>query len=254
VNRYDSAPMPRRRGLAAVAAAALLAGVTGCQLKDSGDNLVAGKQAFVAKCGSCHVLKRAGTTGVTGPNLDEAFQQARSTGFGQSTFKGVVYRQILQPNRSPQVDPKTGKTLPEMPAKLYEGEDARNVAAYVASAVSKSGEDKGQLATVGVKRSNKVAKESGGKLSIPADASGALAYQFGSAEAQPGQVEIDSENKSSIDHDIAIEGNGLDEHGPVVKSGGVSKVNATLKAGEYTFYCSVPGHREGGMEGKLTVK
>jgi mono/diheme cytochrome c family protein len=200
--------MPRRRGLAAVAAAALLAGVTGCQLKDSGDNLVAGKQAFVAKCGSCHVLKRAGTTGVTGPNLDEAFQQARGTGFGQTTFKGIVYRQILQPNRSPQVDPKTGKTLPEMPAKLYTGEDARNVAAYVASAVSKPGEDKGQLAAVGVKRSNKVAKESGGKLSIPADPSGGLAYQFGAAEAKPGQIEIDSQNKSSVDHDISIEGPG----------------------------------------------
>ena len=39
-----------------------------------------------------------------------------------------------------------------------------------------------------------------------------------------------------------------------VKNGGVSKVNVALKAGEYTFYCSVPGHREGGMEGKLTVK
>src|SRR5215218_7663482 len=206
-----------RGKVAVAAAAALLVGVSGCELKDDGDNLVAGKQAFVAKCGSCHTLKRAGTTGVTGPNLDEAFQQARSTGFGQSTFKGIVYRQILEPNRTPQIDPKTGKTLPEMPAKLDEGEDARNVAAYVASAVSKSGEDKGQLATVGVKRSNKVAKESGGKLSIPADASGALAYQFGSAEAKPGQVEIDSQNKSSIDHDISIEGNGLDEHGPVVK-------------------------------------
>ena len=62
--------MPRGRGLAAVAAAALLVGISGCQLNDSGDNVVAGKQDFVAKCGSCHTLKRAGTTGVTGPNLD----------------------------------------------------------------------------------------------------------------------------------------------------------------------------------------
>ena len=34
----------------------------------------------------------------------------------------------------------------------------------------------------------------------------------------------------------------------------VSKVTADVKAGEYTFYCSVPGHRQGGKEGKLTVK
>jgi uncharacterized cupredoxin-like copper-binding protein len=40
----------------------------------------------------------------------------------------------------------------------------------------------------------------------------------------------------------------------VVNNGGTSEVDVDLKAGDYTFYCSVPGHREGGMEGKLTVK
>ena len=39
-----------------------------------------------------------------------------------------------------------------------------------------------------------------------------------------------------------------------MQGGGVSKVTVDLKPGEYAFYCSVPGHREGGMEGKLTVK
>jgi uncharacterized cupredoxin-like copper-binding protein len=246
--------MPRGRGLAAVAAAALLVGISGCQLNDSGDNVVAGKQDFVAKCGSCHTLKRAGTTGVTGPNLDQAFQQARSSGFGQSTFKGIVYRQILQPNRTPQIDPVTGKTAAEMPAKLFTGTKAQDVAAYVASAVAKPGEDKGQLGSVGVKRSNAVAKESGGKLTIPADPGGALAYTYGSAQAGPGQVEIDSPNKSSIDHDISLEGNGVSENGEVVKNGGVSKISVALKPGDYTFFCSVPGHRQGGMQGKLTVK
>jgi uncharacterized cupredoxin-like copper-binding protein len=246
--------MPRGRGLVVVAAAALLVGASGCELKDDGDNLVAGKQNFVAKCGSCHVLKRAGTTGVTGPNLDEAFQQARSTGFGQSTFQGVVYRQILQPARTAQTDPATGKPAAKMPAKLFTGEDAQDVAAYVASAVSKKGEDKGQLAAVGVKRSNEVAKAEGGKLAIPADPSGGLAYTFGSAEAPAGSLEIDSQNKSSVDHNIAVEGNGVSEEGPVVKNGATSKVTADLKPGEYTFFCSVPGHRQGGMEGKLTVK
>jgi uncharacterized cupredoxin-like copper-binding protein len=246
--------MTRGRGLAVAAAAALLVGASGCELKDDGDNLVSGKQLFVAKCGSCHVLKRAGTTGVTGPNLDEAFQQARASGFGQSTFQGIVYGQILHPARTAQTDPATGKPGAKMPAMIYTGQDAEDVAAYVASAVSKSGEDKGQLAAVGVKRSNEVAKAEGGKLAIPADPSGGLAYQFGSAEAPAGALEIDSENKSSVDHNIAIEGNGVSEEGPVVKDGGVSKVSADLKPGEYTFFCSVPGHRQGGMEGKLTVK
>jgi uncharacterized cupredoxin-like copper-binding protein len=246
--------MPKGRGLAIAAAAALLVGASGCELKDDGDNLVAGKKNFVAKCGSCHTLKRAGTTGVTGPNLDEAFAQARASGFGQSTFEGIVYGQILHPNKYTQIDPNTGKPTTSMPGKLFTGEDAQDVAAYVASAVSKPGEDKGQLGAAGVKRSNEVAKEQDGKLAIPADPGGALAYQFGSAEAQAGSIEIDSQNKSSVDHNIAIEGSGVNEEGEVVKNGAVSKITADVKPGDYTFFCSVPGHREGGMEGKLTVK
>jgi len=238
-------------------AAAMLIGASGCQLVDDGDNLVAGKQVFVQKCGSCHTLNRAGTTGVTGPNLDEAFQQARADGFGQSTFAGVVETQIHNPARSAQRDPKTGKRLAEMPDSgelNVSDEAARDIAAYVARAVARSGEDRGLLATVGVKRSKEVAKAQAGALDIPAAPSGALAYVFGAARAKPGQIEIDSVNESAIDHNIAIEGMGVDQKGPVVKNGGVSTVSFDAEPGEYTFYCSVPGHREGGMLGKLTVK
>jgi plastocyanin len=244
----------RRARVAVAATAALLVGLSGCQLKNSGENLVAGKTNFVAKCGSCHTLKRAGTTGVTGPNLDEAFQRARGDGFGQSTFQGVVYRQILQPARTAQTDPATGKPGAEMPAKLYTGEAARNVAAYVASAAAKSGKDTGQLATVGAKTASGVAKAQGGKVTIPADPSGTTRFTFASATAPAGKLEIDTPNKSSVDHNIALEGNGVSEKGPVVKDGGVSKITADVKPGSYTFFCSVPGHREAGMQGKLTVK
>jgi plastocyanin len=244
----------RRASVPVAATAALLVGLSGCQLKNSGENVVQGKTDFVAKCGSCHTLKRAGTTGVTGPNLDAAFEQARQAGFGESAFQGIVYRQILQPNKEPQADPITGKNGAKMPAKLYTGDDARNVAAYVAGAVSKPGKDTGQLATVGVKKSNQVAKAAGGKLTIPADPSGALAYVYGSAQAPAGALNIESPNKSSVDHDISVEGNGVNKSGPVVKNGGVSKLSVSLKPGQYTFFCSVPGHRQGGMVGKLTVK
>ena len=236
------------------ASAALMMGAAGCSATDEGENLVAGKQAFVQKCGSCHVLSRAGTTGVTGPNLDEAFQQAREDGFGQSTFAGQVHRQIEIPARNAQVDPQTGKTLPKMPADLVEGQAAEDVAAYVASAVGKGGKDGGQLARVGVKKSTKVAQEAAGTLDIPTDPGGQLAYQFGSATAKAGQITLESKNDAQIDHNIAIEGDGVNQKGPVVKGGAVSKVSLDLKPGTYTFYCSVPGHREGGMLGKLTVK
>ena len=238
----------------AAVSAALMVGASGCTLVDDGDNLVAGKTAFVSKCGSCHVLSRAGTTGVTGPNLDEAFQQARKDGFGESTFKGMVHQQIKIPARSKQYDPKTGKALTEMPPDLVKGDLAEDVAAYVASAVAKRGEDGGQLARVGVKRSTRVAEAEGGALDIPADPQGALAYLFGSAEAQAGNLTLTSKNPSAIDHNIAIEGGGVNKLGPVVKNGGVSEVSFDAKPGEYTFYCSVPGHREGGMLGKLKVQ
>jgi plastocyanin len=240
--------------IALVAALAATAGLTGCSLSSSGANVVNGKEKFVAKCGACHVLARANSTGVVGPNLDEAFQRARQDGFGQDTFEGLVHRQILQPAILPQHDPVTGKELPLMPAKLVTGDDARDVAAYVASAAAEKGKDTGALAQVGGGQAKGTATEKNGELDIPADPSGALAYTFANATAQPGQVTIKSQNKASIDHDISIEGNGVDEKGEVVKDGGTSEVQVDLKPGEYTFYCSVPGHREGGMEGKLTVK
>jgi plastocyanin len=237
--------------VALLAAAALLGG---CQLTGSGTNLANGKQQFVAKCGSCHVLARANSSGVVGPDLDEAFRRAREDGFGQDTFEGIVHRQILQPAIRAQHDPKTGKELPKMPAKLVTGSDAVDVAGYVASAAGKPGKDTGALAQIGAAQSKGTAKEKNGELDIPADPSGALAYVFANATGQPGPVTIKSQNKASIDHDISIEGNGVNEHGPVVKDGGTSEVKVTLKPGDYTFYCSVPGHREGGMVGKLTVK
>jgi uncharacterized cupredoxin-like copper-binding protein len=237
--------------VALLAAGAVLGG---CQLTDSGTNLVNGKEQFVARCGSCHVLARAGSTGVTGPNLDEAFQRARKDGFGQETFQGLVHRQILQPAIRQQVDPETGKPLPLMPAKLVTGEDAEDVAAYVASAAAVRGKDTGALAQVGAKKAEGTAKAKGGVLTIPADPGGSIAYRFADAESPAGQVTVRSPNESSVDHDIALEGNGVDEKGDTVKNGGVSEFQVDLQPGEYTFYCSVDGHRAAGMEGTLTVK
>ena len=227
--------------------------VTGCQLKSGGEDLVNGKEQFVAQCGACHVLERAGTTGVTGPDLDAAFAQARKDGLGESTFAGVVEQQILHPNINAQVDPATGKTLPLMPAKIVEGDDARDVAAYVAQAAAKSGDDPGRLASVGAQQAEGTAEAKDGTLDIPVAESG-LAYRFADATAPAGQLTVKSENPQSVPHDIAVEGNGVNEKGETVTGGGVSQFAADLPAGDYTFFCSVPGHREGGMEGKLTVE
>jgi plastocyanin len=238
--------------LAAIVAAA--AGAGGCNLADSGTNVVNGKQQFIQNCGSCHVLARAGTRGVVGPNLDSAFQRARADGFGESTFEGLVYAQIDSPNRNPSVDPETGKPQPVMPADIVTGENAEDVAAYVAEAAGKPGEDSGALAQVGGGEAEGTAEAKSGVLEIPADPEGGLFFKFADATAPAGQLKIESVNDASIDHNIAIEGNGVSEEGPVVKDGGVSEVDVDLQRGEYTFYCSVQGHREAGMEGPLTVK
>jgi plastocyanin/predicted small secreted protein len=238
-------------GRVIVVAVACAAVLSGCNLKNGGEDLANGKTLFVKDCGVCHTLQRAGAKGVTGPNLDEAFQQARKDGFKDSTFAGVVEGQIAHPNRNDQVDPNTGKRATSMPAGIVKGDDARDVAAYVAQAVGESGDDPGRLASVGAGKAEGTATEKSGTLDIPVAPAG-LAYKFADATANAGQVTFKSENPQATPHNIAIEGpvNGKGE----VVTNGTSQFQATLTPGNYTFFCSVPGHREGGMEGKLTVK
>lgn len=242
--------MERGRVLIGAVVAALV--LSGCELKGGGEDLVNGKQLFVERCAACHVLERAGATGVTGPDLDAAFAQSRADGLGESTFRGVVLQQIKHPNRKPQRDPETGAET-SMPADLVTGDDARDVAAYVAQAAGKEGEDTGRLASVGAAQAEGTAEAENGVLEIPVAASG-LAYQFADARAPAGQLTVRSENPQSVPHDIAVEGNGVNEKGEVVTNGGVSEFSTSFEPGEYTFYCSVPGHREGGMEGTLTIE
>jgi plastocyanin len=243
-----------RNGFAAVAIMVAAAGVGGCELADSGTNLVNGKTLFIERCSSCHVLARAEARGTTGPNLDQAFRRARQDGFGESTIEGIVHQQILNPAINPQRDPKTGSPGPTMPADLVTGEDAEDVAAYVAQAAARCGEDTGALAQVGGGGPEGTAEAEGGVLEIPADESGQLFFTFADATAPAGQLTIRSRNPSSVPHNIALEGGGLNEEGPVVQGGDVSEIEVDVDAGEYTFYCSVEGHREGGMEGTLTVE
>ena len=240
------------RWLGALAAgAAIIVVASGCggSLGNNHADVVRGKQLFVQKCGACHVLAHAGTKGIQGPSLDEAFQQSLKDGFHRDTIRGVVHKQILFPNQHADT-----KQL-VMPAKLVTGDDADDVAAYVASVAAKPGKDTGLLATVGqAQASSTPVAAKDGVLEIDADPSGQLAYVAKAGTAPAGPIKLKSQNKSGTPHDIAIEGNGLDQKGKVVQNGGVSEVDVTLKPGTYTFYCSVPGHRQAGMEGKITVK
>jgi plastocyanin len=91
-------------------------------------------------------------------------------------------------------------------------------------------------------------------LRLSADPGGELRFDKRSLEARAGRVTIAMTNPSSVPHNVSIEGDGVDQHGETVGQGGRSTVRAELRPGEYDFYCSVPGHRQGGMEGTLTVR
>jgi plastocyanin len=94
-----------------------------------------------------------------------------------------------------------------------------------------------------------------GTLKFEADPTGKLEFTTKEATAKPGKVMIDFTNPSPLPHDVAIEEPGGETIAKTeVITGGSDSTTAELKPGEYTFYCSVPGHREAGMEGKLTVK
>jgi len=91
-------------------------------------------------------------------------------------------------------------------------------------------------------------------LDIEAASSG-LAYATDTASAKAGKVTVNFTNPQPLTHDVAIEDSSGKTIGKteLIAEGSDSAV-VDLKPGEYTFYCSVPGHREAGMEGTLTVK
>jgi plastocyanin len=91
-------------------------------------------------------------------------------------------------------------------------------------------------------------------LKLEADPGGDLSFNKKTLAAPAGKVTIDMKNPAPVQHNVAIKGDGADETGEVVSSGGTSTVTADLQAGTYTFYCSVDGHEAAGMKGTLTVK
>lgn len=108
--------------LAAIAAVALPA--AGCGTSDADPER--GRALFVQKCGACHTMAQAGTSGTQGPDLDAAFAAARAAGENDDTVKGVVEAQVEFPR------PSNDNPAVSMPADLVSGQDLQDVAAYVA--------------------------------------------------------------------------------------------------------------------------
>ena len=118
-------PRTARRASAGAALAALVLAASACSGNMPEADVANGQQIFTGACGGCHTLADAGTTGtesgaVAGPNLDDGFRGARDAGIPESTYRAVVHRWIYD-------------AQPPMPRRIVEGQDAHDVAAYVAS-------------------------------------------------------------------------------------------------------------------------
>lgn len=100
-----------------------------------------GQQLFAAKCGSCHTLSAAGTSGTIGPNLDNAFAADVQQGYAQSSIENLVLDQIRLGSGQVAAYTNSQKFTVQtpMPANIVEGQDAVDVAAYVASVAGASG-------------------------------------------------------------------------------------------------------------------
>ena len=110
-------------------------------------------------------------------------------------------------------------------------------------------------ATAPATTSGGAAAAGGGTVQVEADPNGQLAFVQKSLTATSGEDTFVLTNDATVPHNLEIEGNGV-EAGPTdtISGGQTAQLKVDLKPGTYTFFCAVPGHREAGMEGTLTVK
>jgi mono/diheme cytochrome c family protein len=129
---------PRRTAIRLIAAIGVMIAVGGCAVKHPTANLASGKVMFQKACGSCHTLAHANSSGTTGPNLDDAFRQDKTDGVKDTSIQGLVDYWIRYPD-----------TQGVMPQGIIKGQDAQDVAAYVAAVAARPGQDTGALAAAG---------------------------------------------------------------------------------------------------------
>lgn len=99
------------------------------------------------------------------------------------------------------------------------------------------------------------AGEGGSTIHFEANPAGHLMFTTMKASGKAGDDTIDFDNPSSTPHNVAIEdsaGKKIAETKTI--SEGETSTKVELEPGTYTFFCSIPGHREGGMEGTLTIE
>jgi len=112
-------------------------------------------------------------------------------------------------------------------------------------------DDSGDEAAAGDTTTHEESTDGGTHLTLTADPNGALSFDQTELTAAAGEITIELVNESGIPHNVEIEGQ--DAVSETITEGS-TELTVTLEPGEYVFFCNIPGHREGGMEGTLTVE
>ena len=100
------------------------------------------------------------------------------------------------------------------------------------------------------------AADSGGastEVALAAVEDGSFAYETTALDATAGEITIAFTNPSATPHNVAVEGEGIETVAGEIVAMADAPITLSLEPGTYTFFCSVPGHRDAGMEGTLTV-
>lgn len=143
------------------------------------------------------------------------------------------------------------------------GSDSSSEASGAAASAAQEAEEKAEeVGEEAEGKAEEVEKEaeggsagSGSTVEVEADPSGNLAFTKDKITAKAGQDTVNFTNSSPVPHDVVIEDeNGKELGGTEITSEGSASAEVELKPGTYTYFCSVPGHRQAGMEGTLTVK
>ena len=122
--------------------------------------------------------------------------------------------------------------------------------AALALAVAACGGDDDEEAEEPAATENTGGGGGGTTIELAADPGGELAFDQTELTAPAGDITIHLTNDAQIPHNVEVEGAGVSE----TVTGADTSLDVTLEPGEYVFFCAVPGHREGGMEGTLTVE
>ena len=96
------------------------------------------------------------------------------------------------------------------------------------------------------------AGEGGGSPNEPHFVAVDIDYSQAPEALPPGDIDFTFANEGSIEHNVVIEELG-DELILEAPGGGTDEASVAFDVGEYTYYCSIPGHRAT-MEGTLTIE